>query len=193
MKLGWRENRKGFKPLALLSTKVWRRESNPPRKIIRDDDMKRLLLVLVLIMVAISGCTEKGPSGTSSGTTKSVDELKTLTISSAENLTSYSLNSSVTQTLELNGGGVNAAPENATTVTESVQTTASVNLSSFQAEANGATKSQVVQPGFPVNSSTALAAVYQLGNSTYVKDESGNWTHLQDPKVRKRDLGPGQQ
>ena len=153
--------------------------------------MKRLLLVLVLIMVAISGCTEKGPSGTSSGTTKSVDDLKTLSISSAENLTSYSLNSSVTQTLKLNGGGANAAPENTTTVTESAQTTASVNLSSFQAEANGATKSQVVQPGFPANSSTTLAVVYQLGNSTYVKDESGNWTHLQDPRSAKEIWGQG--
>jgi hypothetical protein len=142
-------------------------------------------------MVAISGCTEKGPSGTSNGTTKSVDELKTLTISSAENLTSYSLNSSVTQTLKLNGGGVNAAPENTTTVTESAQTAASVNLSSFQAEANGATTSQVVQPGFPANTSTALAVVYQLGNSTYVKDESGNWTHLQDPRSTEEIWGQG--
>ncbi len=153
--------------------------------------MKRLLLVLILIMVALSGCTEKGPSGTSSGTTRSVDELKALSISSAENLTSYSLNSSVTQTLKLNGGGVNAAPENTTTVTESAQTTASVNLSSFQAMANGATKSQVVQPGFPANSSTTLAVVYQLGNSTYVKDESGNWTHLQDPRTALEIWGQG--
>jgi hypothetical protein len=153
--------------------------------------MKRLLLVLVLIMVAFSGCTEKGPSGTSSGTIKTVDELKTLAISSAENLTSYSLNSSVTQTLELNGDGVNEAPENTTTVTESAQTTASVNLSSFQALANGATKSQVVQPGFPVNTTVALAAVYQLGNSTYVKDESGNWTHLQDPRSTEEIWGQG--
>jgi hypothetical protein len=148
--------------------------------------MKRLLLVLVLIMVAISGCTEKGPSGT----TRSAEELKTLSISSAENLTSYSLNTSVTQTLTLNGGA-NAAPENMTTVTESAQTTASVNLSSFQAEANGSTKSQVVQPGFPANSSTTVAVVYQLGNSTYVKDESGNWTHLQDPRSANEIWGQG--
>ncbi len=153
--------------------------------------MKRLLLVLILIIVAISGCTEKGPSGTSSGTTKSVGDLKTLSISSADNLTSYSLDSSVTQTLKLNEGGENAAPENATTVTESIQTTASVNLSSFQAEANGSTKSQVVQPGFPENSSTILAVVYQLGNSTYVKDESGNWTHLQDPRSALEIWGQG--
>ena len=128
---------------------------------------------------------------TSSGTTRSVDDLKALSISSAENLTSYSLNSTVTQTLKLNGGGANAAPENTTTVTESAQTTASVNLSSFQAEANGATRSQVVQPGFPVNSSTTLAVVYQLGNSTYVKDESGNWTHLLDPRPVEEIWGQG--
>jgi outer membrane lipoprotein-sorting protein len=155
-----------------------RREYNPPRKLFRDDDMKRLLLVLVLIIVAISGCTEKSPSGT----TRSAEDLKTLSISSAENLTSYSLNSSVTQTLELNGGAANAAPENTTTVSESATTIATVNLSSFQAQANGSTKSLVVQPGFRPNSTTTQAVVYQLGNSTYMMDESGNWTHLLDPR-----------
>lgn len=149
--------------------------------------MKRLLLVLVLITVAISGCTEKGPSGTA----RSAEELKTLSISSAENLTSYSLNSSVTQTLELNGGGANAAPENVTKVTESATTLATVNLSSFQAQANGSTKSLVVQPGFPANSSTTLAVVYQLGNSTYMMDESGNWTHLLDPRSANEIWGQG--
>ena len=153
--------------------------------------MKRLLLVLVLITVAISGCAEKSPSGTTSGTTRSVEDLKNLSISSAENLTSYSLNSSVTQTLVLNGGGANATPENMTTVTESATTVATVNLSSLQAQANGSTKSLVVQPGFPANSSTTLAVVYQLGNSTYVKDESGNWTHLMDPRSEKEIWGQG--
>ena len=46
--------------------------------------MKRLLLVLMLIAVAISGCTEKGPSVAD----KSAAELKTLSIAAAENLTS---------------------------------------------------------------------------------------------------------
>ena len=174
-------NRKGFKPLAPLSPKD-EEGIRSSSKLFRDDDMKRLLLVLVLITVAISGCTEKGPSGTSSGTTRSAEELKTLSISSADNLTSYSLNSSVTQTLELNGAGANAAPENTTTVTESAITIASVNLSSFQAQANGSTKSLVVQPGFPANSSSTRAVVYQIGNSTYMMDEGGNWTHLMDPR-----------
>jgi outer membrane lipoprotein-sorting protein len=179
-------NRKGFKPLAPLSPKD-EEEFDPPRKLFRDDDMKRLLLVLVLIIVAISGCTEKSPSGT----TRSAEELKTLSISSAENLTSYSLNSSVTQTLELNGGGANAVPENTTKVTESATTIATVNLSRFQAQANGSTKSLVVQPGFPANSSTTLAVVYQIGNSTYMMDEGGNWTHLLDPRSANEIWGQG--
>ena len=62
--------------------------------------MKRLLLVLMLIAVAISGCTEKGPSVAD----KSAVELKTLSIASAENLTGYSIKSSVTQILKLNTG-----------------------------------------------------------------------------------------
>jgi hypothetical protein len=48
-----------------------------------------------------------------------------------------------------------------------------------------------VQPGFPANTSTTLAVVYQLGNSTYVKDESGNWTHLMDPRSAKEIWGRG--
>ena len=154
--------------------------------------MKRLLLILVLIAVAISGCTEKGPSETSkSETGMSVEELKTLSISSAENLSSYSLKSSVAQTLTLNAIGTNATPENATTFMESIETTASVNLSSFQARASGSTMSQVEQPGLPTNTSSTVADVYQLGNSTYVNDGSGNWTHLLDPRSTEEIWGQG--
>lgn len=158
--------------------------------------MKRLLLVLVIIAVAISGCTEKGPGETSgvSGTDRSVDDLKTLSISSAENLTSYSFKSSVSQIWKLYGDVANQAPENVTTVTESAETIASVNLSSFQAQADGSTKSQMMQTGLladPANSRTALVVVYQLGNSTYMKDESGNWTHLLDPRSGEEMWGKG--
>jgi hypothetical protein len=148
--------------------------------------MKRLLLVLMIIAVAISGCTEKGPSETSgiSGTTGNVEELKELSISSAENLTSYSFKSSVSQIWKLYGD-VAKAPENVTTVTESAETIASVNLSSFQAQASGSTENKMEQsgsPANPANTRSTLVVVYQLGNSTYMQDESGNWTHLQDPR-----------
>jgi hypothetical protein len=147
--------------------------------------MKKLLLVLMLLIaVAVSGCMEKSPSGTSgSGSEKSVGELKTLAVKAADGLKSYSLKSSVSQTLTLNAVGINATPQNATTVKESVETLASVNLSSFEASASGSTKNEVVLPGKPANTSTTEANVYQIGNSTYVKGENGKWTHLKDPRT----------
>ena len=147
--------------------------------------MKRLLLVLMLIAVAISGCTEKGPSVAD----KSAAELKTLSIATAENLTSYSIKSSVTQTLKLNSGA-NATSEKLTTVTESAENVAVVNLSSLEAHASGSTKNQMQMPGQPANTSTTSADVYQIGNSTYVNDESGNWTHLVDPRSKQEVWGP---
>jgi outer membrane lipoprotein-sorting protein len=146
--------------------------------------MKRLLLVLILIAVAISGCTEKGPSVAD----KSAGDLKTLSIAAAENLTSYSIKSSVTQTLKLNSGA-DAASEKLTTVTESAENVAVVNLSSLEAHASGSTKNQMEMPDQPANTSTTSADVYQIGNSTYVNDESGNWTHLVDPRSKQEVWG----
>ncbi len=149
--------------------------------------MKRLLLVLVLIVVAISGCTEKAPSGTK----ESVGDLKNLAIMSADNLSTYSLKSSVTQTMKLNAAGINATTEKETAISESAETVASVNLSGFQARASGLTKSVLELPGQPANSSSTQADVYQIGNSTYVKDEKGQWTHLKDPRSAAEIWGEG--
>ena len=148
--------------------------------------MKRLLLVLMLIAVAISGCTEKGPSVAD----KSAAELKNLSIAAAENLTSYSIKSSVTQTLKLNSGA-NASTEKSTTITENAETVAVVNMSSLAAHASGSTKNQMELSGQSANNSTTTSAdVYQIGNSTYVNDESGNWTHLVDPRSMQEVWGP---
>jgi len=73
------------------------------------------------------------------------------------------------QTMKLNAVGINATPENATTIMESAETMASVNLSGFKATATGSTKTTVRMPGQAENTSTTHAAVYQIGNSTYVK------------------------
>ena len=100
--------------------------------------MKRLLLVLVLMAVAILRLHGEGPRV--GHWNKSVEELKTLSYQSAENLSSYSLKSSVTQTLMLNAAGANATAENVTTIKESAETEASVNLSGFKAKASGSTK-----------------------------------------------------
>ena len=147
--------------------------------------MKKLLIVLMLIAVAFSGCTEKGPSVAN----KSAEELKTLSIATAENLTSYSIKSSMTQILKLNTGA-NATPEKATIVTESTETVAFANLSRLEAHVNGSAKNQMEVPDLPVNTSTTSVDFYQIGNSTYVSDESGNWTHLVDPRSAEEVWGP---
>jgi len=69
--------------------------------------MKKLLLVLLLVAVAVCGCMEKTPSGTK----ESVGDLKTLAINSAENLSSYSLQSTATQVMKLYAAGINVTPE----------------------------------------------------------------------------------
>ncbi|VVB67260.1 Uncharacterised protein [uncultured archaeon] len=181
-------DRKGFKPESSIEDGgVDDCQVNRPKKSYGDDEMKRLLLVLVLIAVAISGCTEKAPSGTK----ESVGNIKTLTIKSADNLSTYSLKSSVTQTMKLNAAGINATPEKETAISESAETVASVNLSGFQAKASGLTKSVLELPGQPANSSSTQADVYQIGNSTYVKDEKGQWTHLKDPRSAAEIWGEG--
>jgi len=140
----------------------------------------------MLIVVAFSGCTEKSPSVS----VKSAGELKALSISAAGNLTGYSITSSATQILKLNTGA-NATPENEVKVTESAETVAVINLSRFEAHATGSTKNQMEMPGQPANASTTSADVYQIGNSTYVNDEGGNWTHLMDPRSKEEVWGQG--
>ena len=109
-------------------------------------------------------------------------------VKGAENLTSYSVKSSVTQTLKLNSGA-NATAEKLTTITENAETVAVVNMSSLAAHASGSTKNQMELSGQPANTSTTSADVYQIGNSTYVNDESGNWTHLVDPRSKQEVWG----
>jgi outer membrane lipoprotein-sorting protein len=139
--------------------------------------MKRLLLVLVLAALAISGCTEKG----SSNAEKSIGDLKNISISSAENLTSYSVKSSMSQTMKLHIGA-NATTEKVTTIVERAETSSTVNLSSLEAHALGSTNSQMEAEGLPANSTNTSAEVYQIGNSTYVMNEKGEWTHFVDPR-----------
>ncbi|MFZ3148069.1 MAG: HEAT repeat domain-containing protein [Methanothrix sp.] len=97
-------------------------------------------------------------------------------IKRAENLTSYSTKSSVTQTLKL------FTSEKVTTVTETTETVAVLNLSSLEAHASRLTKNQMEMPGQPAKTNTTYVDFYQIGNSTYKKNEIGNWTHLVDPR-----------
>lgn len=135
--------------------------------------MKRLLIPLLLMAVAISGCMERGQEA-------DVQELKARAVTAAENLSTYSLESTMNQTLRIQGVGGNATSE--TSISESAETSASINLSGFQARATGSTRSVMDIPGQPQNASSSQAEVYQIGNSTYMRDERGYWTHLVDPR-----------
>lgn len=144
--------------------------------------MNRPLLVLALIAIAVSGCMEKNLSETdTSRAEKSVEDLKALSVKSADNLTSFSQKSSLIQTVKFNEAGINATLENVTTIMESVETDAYVNLSGSLANVKRSTKSVIELPGKAANTSTTELDMYQAGNSTYVKDQNGKWTHILDP------------
>jgi hypothetical protein len=154
--------------------------------------MMRLLLVLVLIVVAISGCMEKSPSETGvSGVEKSMVYLKILSIRSADDLSSYSLKRSVIETVKINPVRINVTPKfhglsnkslqivwNGTSTKESTETIADVNLSGYQACARSSTMRIVQETGKVEDTRTVHTDVYQVGNSTYVKKDNGNWTKI---------------
>jgi len=149
--------------------------------------MKRLLMViLILAALAISGCMESQDKPE-----KSIEELKVLALSAADNLTSYSLQSTMSRVRTINAIGVNATAENATTITERAETSAIVNLAEKQVHAKGSTTIEAVQPRLEKNATTTEADFYQMGNSTYILDGSGNWTHLQDPRTAEEIWGEG--
>lgn len=138
--------------------------------------MRRLLLILMLAALAISGCTEKGPSAPD----RSVEELKNLSAPSAENLSSFAVQSLASQAIELNSVS-NASEEKTTTITESMETHSSVNLSGMMVHVKGSTESKMEVEGEPENSNVIGAEVYLIGNTTYIQQD-GNWTHLIDPR-----------
>ncbi len=147
--------------------------------------MKRLLLVLALIAVAISGCTEKGPADS----VKSVSELKNLSQTSAENLTSYSVKSTMLSTWKLNAGE-NATSGKLSTLTESTNSLSLVNLSGLKVHVNSTTDTRFETPGIPANTSTGNIDFYLIGNSTYMNEGNGNWSHLVDPRSAEEVWGP---
>jgi hypothetical protein len=128
----------------------------------------------MLIAVAISGCTEKGPSVAD----KSAEELKTLSIASAENLTSYSLKSTQNITWRIQNPG-NA---NSTAKTQTIESGKSVDLKEAKSEEMFSVNILVKVPGEPVNSTSFKGLSYKIGNSTYINDYRGQWTHLKDPR-----------
>jgi hypothetical protein len=144
--------------------------------------MKRWLILPVLFALALSGCVSQGPNA---------EEMKTMAIKSADNLSSYSMQSSVNQSLTLTDLGANGIQANVTHIIESFETAASVDLAAHKIHVLGSTKSQVQVPGMPANTTSSEVTVYQIGNSTYIKEDESSWTHLQDPSPAEAIWGGG--
>lgn len=144
--------------------------------------MKRLFLFLVIaVALAVSGCTEKGPGDNA----PTPGEIAAKAVSAANNLSAYSLTSSVNETLKLKANEENATTERFVTISNGVEAKLSMNLTSFMAKAIMITSNSTQITGSPANGSSSEMYVYQIGNSTYVKDEMGKWTHLKDPRSAK--------
>jgi outer membrane lipoprotein-sorting protein len=141
--------------------------------------MKRIFLILMIaVALAVSGCTEKGPSGNA----PSVGDLEAKVLSAANNLSTYSLTSSVNETLKLKANGKNATSEMFLTISNGVEANLSMNLTSLMAKASVTTSNSTEVTGSPAIGSSSEIEVYQIDNSTYMMDESGKWTHLKDPR-----------
>ncbi len=152
----------------------------------------RLLVALVLMIVLISGCMESDTGG--NGVEKSVEELKNLSIQSADSLSSYSLKSTAIQTTQFDAFRINVTPEfhgmkgrimqvvwNPTIIKESTDTEASVNLSGRQARSRSSTERAVQQAGRKEERSAGSRELYLMGNSSYVRLNEGNWSNLTSP------------
>jgi hypothetical protein len=144
--------------------------------------MRRWLIAMVLFALALSGCVEKGPSS---------EQIKTLAVKSADNLSSYSMESSVNQSLMIGGAAEANATANLTRIMESFKTAASVDLAAYKIKVVGSTRSDVEVPGKAANTTSSQVTIYQIGNSTYAREDDGSWTHLQDPRPAEKIWGAG--
>lgn len=165
----------------------------------------RLFSALMLMVVLLSGCMEGGPGKIGgSGVEESVEEIKNLSIQSADSLSSYRLRTSVVQNMSFDALRINVTPEfhgmkgrimmiawNATEIQESTGATSSVNLTGHNASSKSTTTRIVEQESGPEERSIGRVDLYQIGNSTYVKRNNGNWTHLRSSRSSDAIWGVG--
>ena len=136
--------------------------------------MKRLILALAIITVALSGCTEKAPSS---------DAIKNSLNHSAANLSAYSFTISDNQTGSIRDLVKNNITNsyNTTTRSDDTMVAASIDLAGRKAVANISTTTIVKGPtGSPIMGSSE-STEYNIGNITYVF-QNGNWTELKAPE-----------
>lgn len=138
--------------------------------------MKKLLLTLAIITIALSGCieSEKAPSSA---------DIKTMMIHSASNLTAYSFEISDNQSESVKDLVKNNITNSYNVSTRLVKTdvTASVDLAGHSAKADVSTTTAITSPNGVPNIMRSEGVEYNIGNTTYTMRDSGNWTQLKDP------------
>jgi len=136
--------------------------------------MRRLLIVIVLVFVALAGCIEKGPN---------TEDIKTLALKSASNLSSYGF--TVDQKQIENIKGLNEQngtyDANVTSRSAEMEIDGSVDLARHKAMANLSTKTNLTGPGGLYQEADSKGTEYNIGNTTYTKMDQENWTQLKDP------------
>jgi hypothetical protein len=143
------------------------------RSLIGDNMMKRFILILALLAVALSGCTEKAPSP---------GELKNMMVHSAANLSSYSFalsdnhSESIKDLVKNNITNTN----NVTTRFAKNDVVAAVDLVGQKAMAKIATATVMTRPGGQPNTVSTMGLEYDIGNATYITRDGSNWTQLRD-------------
>lgn len=129
--------------------------------------MKRLLLILALVAVAFSGCTEKSPSA---------EEIKTLMIDSVKNLDSYKFSTESSQHIEVFNRSINES--NASTIDVNTMGEGAVNLTG---RAMGLMQ-KVNLVSENKNASTVESETYIFNDTIYTMID-GNWTRLMLPNA----------
>ncbi|MGA9098647.1 MAG: hypothetical protein WB392_06905 [Methanotrichaceae archaeon] len=140
--------------------------------------MKRLLLVLALIVVvvALSGCLQNQGQGGQ----PNESAIKASMIKATDNLSSYNFTATHNQTDTVNEyGNNNAANMTIRSATSSVS--ASIDLAKLNAKADLITVTSLKTPGEAATISSSNGTQYNIGNITYTKMDGENWTQLKDP------------
>lgn len=155
----------------------------------------RLLPILLLVAVAISGCMEKGPGGPDERETEiSVSDLKALSIQSADGLSSYRLKTTTTENTWIDPFRINVSPRvhgqgssslqivwKARETEEIAEIGTDMDLSGQRISVRSIATSTVKAEGRPEETQTVQTDIYQIGNSTYLKIDEGNWTGIISP------------
>jgi hypothetical protein len=135
--------------------------------------MKKLIIVLGLLAVLLSGCTEKAP-------TKSLNEtqIKDILMTSTENLSSYSFSLENSQMMSF----INDTSSNNTTelapakVTTSTKSDGAIDLKARSLHM--VTVSTAVPEGKEANKTTSKMEMYFINDTVYMKIDDENWTKM---------------